>query len=231
MVGLIAAFVLLALWIAMQVIALTVVHLNTLIDGLRSLWLVYFITFLHMGLFITVHDACHGTVAPGRPQINLWVGRIFSFLYASFSFKKLQEKHRQHHQFAETQKDPDYFLEGKDSVARWALRFMGQYISIGQILMMTFIAQILIHGLSLPEANVFLFWVAPSVLSSFQLFYFGTYLPHRLPGINFDYRDQAQNISVPWILSLISCYHFGVYHRLHHRSPSIPWYNLPRRNE
>jgi beta-carotene/zeaxanthin 4-ketolase len=41
------------------------------------------------------------------------------------------------------------------------------------------IFSILHWGLQAPLPNLFLFWILPIVLSSMQLFFFGTYLPHR----------------------------------------------------
>ena len=31
------------------------------------------------------------------------------------------------------------------------------------------------------EIQLIVLWIIPSILATFQLFYFGTYLPHRLP--------------------------------------------------
>ncbi len=32
-----------------------------------------------------------------------------------------------------------------------------------------------------PESSIWFFWVIPAFLGTLQLFYFGTYLPHRKP--------------------------------------------------
>jgi beta-carotene/zeaxanthin 4-ketolase len=45
---------------------------------LGILWM----TFLYTGLFITAHDAMHGSLCRGHPQVNLWIGRIVVFAYA-----------------------------------------------------------------------------------------------------------------------------------------------------
>jgi beta-carotene ketolase (CrtW type) len=73
--------------------------------------------------------------------------------------------------------------------------------------------------------RVLLVVTLPLLLSSWQLFLVGTYLPHRgqrLPELN------AHPISLnlpPW-LSLLACFHFG-YHREHHDNPGLNWYQLP----
>jgi beta-carotene ketolase (CrtW type) len=72
--------------------------------------------------------------------------------------------------------------------------------------------------------NLILFWELPAVLSTLQLFYFGTYLPHR--GVHdkgniHQSRSQAKN----HIWAFISCYFFG-YHYEHHAYPHMPWWKL-----
>jgi beta-carotene ketolase (CrtW type) len=73
--------------------------------------------------------------------------------------------------------------------------------------------------------NVLLFCTLPLLLSSLQLFVFGTYLPHRgqrLP----QRRPHADSLELaPW-LSLLACFHFG-YHREHHDAPTLAWFELP----
>jgi len=78
-----------------------------------------------------------------------------------------------------------------------------------------------------PLTNLLLFWVAPALLSTFQLFYFGTYLPHRLPAAGYDNMHRAVSSNYPVWLSLLTCFHFG-YHLEHHVQPVVPWWRLPR---
>jgi beta-carotene ketolase (CrtW type) len=73
--------------------------------------------------------------------------------------------------------------------------------------------------------RVLLFTTLPLLLSSLQLFVFGTYLPHR---VQRHPKRHAHPISLdlpPW-LSLLACFHFG-YHREHHDNPGLSWYELP----
>lgn len=53
-------------------------------------------TFLYTGLFITAHDAMHGSVCPTHPRINNVIGAIAVRLYALFSYRKLVKKHSEH---------------------------------------------------------------------------------------------------------------------------------------
>jgi beta-carotene ketolase (CrtW type) len=64
-------------------------------------------------------------------------------------------------------------------------------------------------------------------LSSFQLFTFGTWLPHRNLKIPFADWHRARSNDYPAWLSFLTCYHFG-YHWEHHEWPFVPWWKLPR---
>jgi beta-carotene ketolase (CrtW type) len=79
--------------------------------------------------------------------------------------------------------------------------------------------------LATPIANVLLFCTLPLLLSSLQLFFVGTYLPHRhqAPASN---PHQAISLDWPEWLSLLACYHFG-YHLEHHEAPQLCWFQLP----
>src|SRR4051812_45682670 len=54
-------------------------------------------TWLHTGLFITAHDAMHGTLAPGRARLNAAVGALAVALYAAFPYATLAREHKRHH--------------------------------------------------------------------------------------------------------------------------------------
>lgn len=172
---------------------------------------------LYTGLFITAHDAMHGTVAPNNPKLNIAFGQICTFLYALFPFKALYAKHHQHHQFVHSDKDPDYH-EGK--FMAWYYQFIKQYLSWWQIVLMAVIYNVL--KIYLPEKNLLMFWVLPSLLSTLQLFYFGTYLPHKGEHQNI-YQSKTQSKNHVW--AFFSCYFFG-YHYEHHQSPATPWWRL-----
>ncbi|MBU2045143.1 MAG: fatty acid desaturase, partial [Bacteroidetes bacterium] len=44
---------------------------------------------LYTGLFITAHDAMHGTVAPKNKNLNNFLGQVCTVCYALFPFQKL----------------------------------------------------------------------------------------------------------------------------------------------
>lgn len=198
-------------------------------DSAAAVGLILWIQFLYCGIFIVTHDACHGTACPGNPLLNQWLGRIAAGLYAAFAFDQLVPKHAAHHAHVGSSSDPDFHdqTEGSDNFFRWGLRFFRQYLSFRQILIMMAVAQIFFHILKIPERNVIQFWVVPAILSGFQLFLFGTWLPHR-SSKNYPYPDHhcARDSGYPWLLSLISCWHFG-YHHTHHKYPGVPWFRLP----
>ena len=53
-------------------------------------------THLYTGLFISAHDAMHGTVSKNK-RINRLIGQITSFLFAFNFYNELLPKHHQHH--------------------------------------------------------------------------------------------------------------------------------------
>jgi beta-carotene ketolase (CrtW type) len=171
---------------------------------------------LYTGLFITAHDAMHGTVSPNR-GLNNFVGYLSTFLYASFWYPQLFTKHHKHHSHVHTPDDPDYH---KGSFFAWYVQFIRNYLSIWQIVVMAIVFNIL--KIWIPQPNLIMFWVVPSLLSTLQLFYFGTYQPHKGEHDNRHFaRSQRRN----HITAFLSCYFFG-YHYEHHESPGVPWWRL-----
>ncbi|KAA8482559.1 beta-carotene ketolase (CrtW type) [Arcticibacter tournemirensis] len=171
---------------------------------------------LYTGLFITAHDAMHGTIYPSE-RVNFITGQICTALYAAFSFKKLNIKHHQHHKYVHSDLDPDY---SEGSFIRWYFKFMPEYMSVLQFICMAVSFNVL--AMWFPQKNLVLFWVAPALLSTLQLFYFGTWLPHHGEHNNKHYSGtQKKN----HLLGFLSCYFFG-YHYEHHEYPGIPWWKL-----
>lgn len=171
---------------------------------------------LYTGLFITAHDAMHGTVSPNR-WLNNAIGQVCTALYAAFPFKRLYKKHHEHHRHVHTEDDPDYHT---GSFLRWYFNFMKEYISWQQLLMMAVLFNVL--KLWFSESNIVVFWVVPSLLSTLQLFYFGTWLPHHGEHNNV---HQSSTQKRNHVLAFFSCYFFG-YHYEHHDSPGTPWWRL-----
>lgn len=188
--------------------------------------LVLAICWLNVGLFIIAHDCMHGSLAPGRPALNRWVGRIALALYAGFSFDRLLPKHFEHHRRPGSPEDPDFHADHPKHFGRWYLAFFRQYFGLRELLVLTAVVAFYVFMLRAPYANLLLFWALPAILSSLQLFYFGTFLPHRQGDRAFDDRHNARSNDFSWLVSLLTCFHFG-YHLEHHRSPQTPWWGLP----
>ena len=181
---------------------------------------VYLMIFVQMhlftGLFITAHDAMHGTISKNR-KINDLMGYISVFLYAGFFYNNLYNKHHKHHKHVHTNHDPDYAPHG---FWRWYVRFMLNYVNWIQLVIMAVAYNLLKIWFS--EANLLLFWVLPSLLSTFQLFYFGTYVPHKG---EHDNEHHSTTLPKNHFFAFISCYFFG-YHLEHHLKPATPWWQL-----
>ncbi len=182
------------------------------------------LTWLNVGLFIIAHDCMHGSLAPGRPAVNRNVGRVVLALYAGFSFDRLLPKHHDHHKHAGTDGDPDFSQANR--FWPWYFAFFREYFGLREfgVLAVLLWSYILILGAS--PVSALLFWGVPAILSSLQLFYFGTYLPHRGGEADFADRHRARSNDFGYLASLLSCYHFG-YHHEHHCSPKTPWWGLP----
>jgi beta-carotene ketolase (CrtW type) len=177
---------------------------------------------LFTGLFITGHDGMHGTILPGRPSVNLGIGTLACFLYAGLSFKKLKTNHNKHHQMPGTPGDPDY-CERSQNFFVWYFTFMWRYITIWQLLIMAVLFNVLL--IWFPEVRLIILWIVPAFISTFQMFYFGVYAPHRQPHTDemMPYRSRTQKRNDVW--AFLSCYFFG-YHYEHHASPGTPWWRL-----
>jgi len=188
--------------------------------------LVLAICWLNVGLFIVAHDAMHGSLAPGHPRVNLWTGRAALALYAGFSFDRLRPKHFEHHRSPGTAEDPDFSADHPRSFWRWYGAFFRQYFGLRELAVLTGMVALYVLVLGADYPNLLLFWALPAILSSLQLFLFGTFLPHRAEERPFADRHNARSNDYGWLVSLLTCFHFG-YHHEHHRSPGTPWWRLP----
>ncbi|WP_287128846.1 fatty acid desaturase [Candidatus Cyanaurora vandensis] len=225
--GLVTAFTVIGLW------AVSLVWLLQLdLVAVPVFWLVPLFfgrVFLHTGLFITAHDAMHGSVYGANRKLNDAVGTLAVGLYALLPYQKLCTKHWQHHRTPATAEDPDFYMGEHRRWFPWYACFMGNYLKGRESVPMIVGINGVFYGLmwlgQVPVANLLLFWMGPLVLSSVQLFYFGIFLPHRRPvtGYTNRHRTMSNNFSPLW--SFLSCYHFG-YHWEHHEYPYLPWYKL-----
>jgi beta-carotene ketolase (CrtW type) len=193
---------------------------------LLALPLVAVLSWLSVGLFIVAHDAMHGSLAPGRRGVNLFWGRLTLLLYAGFWMDRLLPKHFAHHKHVGTERDPDFAADHPTRFWPWYLQFMTRYFRLREFLVLSVIVWSYVLLLGAPIGNLLLFWALPSILSSLQLFYFGTFLPHRHEEAEFADEHRSRSNAFPAWLSLLTCFHFG-YHREHHLSPGTPWWQLP----
>jgi len=182
--------------------------------------------FLSTGLFITAHDSMHGSLAPGRPKLNRAIGIVAVLLYALFDYRRLLAAHKEHHRTPAAPGDPDWHDGQHTGFFRWYIAFLRRYVTVAQIIGMAVAFNLLQYGLGFSTPRLLVFWVAPPVLSTFQLFYFGTFKPHRLPVGGHTNRHNATTSGYPVWLSFLTCYHFG-YHDTHHAQPGVPWWRLP----
>ena len=189
--------------------------------------LIPWFTFLYTGLFVTGHDAMHESIAPNHPRLNRLLGELALFLYGFIPYEKLHEAHTNHHLFPASHHDPDFHNGRHKHPVLWYFRFMRSYWTLGQSVSIIVIYNGLYRVMGVPEANLLVFWAIPSLLSSVQLFYFGTYLVHRKLPNTYDTNLCANSNYWPWLISLVTCYHFG-YHREHHAFPDVPWWRLPQ---
>ncbi len=179
-------------------------------------------THLFTGLFITGHDGMHGTIRPHDGKTNKIIGTIASFLYAGLSFGRLRKNHQKHHTNPGTQSDPDYCVKSQNFFV-WYFTFMWRYVTVWQILIMAVLFNVLLIWFS--EARLILLWIVPAFLSTFQMFYFGVFAPHRQPHVDEMMPYRSRTLARNHIVAFLTCWFFG-YHFEHHASPETPWWRL-----
>ena len=184
---------------------------------------------LHTGLFIIGHDAMHGVLWPKKSRWNNALGAAALGLYAALPYHQCRVKHHRHHSATATRDDPDFPSTLRSGIWGWYGEFMAGYLSWRQ--MTRLLTGWAILGLMLLPSNpwawcsILLFYTLPLLLSSLQLFVFGTYLPHRGQRLPNPTAEPRSLHFPPW-LSLLACFHFG-YHREHHNRPDLCWFQLP----
>ena len=186
-------------------------------------------TWLSVGLFIVSHDAIHGSLAPGRPGVNRAYGWIAMTVYAGFDYDALARSHAGHHEAPGTADDPDFSADHPTHGLRWAREFFTHHFTLRPLIFVNAVVwgYVLLLGASM--TNVFVFYGVPALLSAAQLFYFGTYRPHRHADDAFADEHNARSDRMAPALALLTCYNFGGYHHEHHLYPGEPWWRLPRR--
>lgn len=186
-------------------------------------------TILQTGLFITAHDGMHGSIYPGHPKLNHGIGALALGLYAFLPYKTLLKKHTLHHAHPASSQDPDFHDGTHTHPIQWYCGFMMRYLNLRQnwIPLLVLIGLYFYLSFYLSGQSLFLFWILPLILSSIQLFYFGTYLPHREPKQGYLDQHRAASTSLSPFWALLTCYYFG-YHWEHHERPQTPWFQLAR---
>jgi beta-carotene/zeaxanthin 4-ketolase len=221
--GLLVAMTIAILWIG-SLVFLSFIDIVRLSPGLILLGILGRI-FIQTGIFIVAHDAIHGSICPRNRKLNDAIGQFAVTLYALLDYQQLAVNHWQHHLQPGQASDPDFHDCNRFI---WYLRFMKGYLNLRQIIIQFLglgtILIVLHVGLHIPVSNLFLFWILPIFFSTMQLFYFGTYLPHRASNPENSHQATSSNYSLVW--SFLTCYHFG-YHWEHHEYPFLAWYDLP----
>ncbi len=220
--GIVWAIVIISLWflsfvgfLSIDLTQISAVYLTAIVLGR---------TLLQTGLFILAHDAMHQSLVPNSATLNHAIGKFAIGLYAVLNYNQCLRNHQHHHQIPGQVGDPDFHDGSNSQALGWYFRFLRNYLPISQMLL--FLAIVgsgllgLIFVLQVPVMNCILIWMVPLILSSLQLFCFGTYLPHRHPD------NLTRSAYYPKVISLLVCYHFS-YHQEHHTYPTVPWYALP----
>ncbi len=177
--------------------------------------------YLYTGLFITAHDAMHGTVSKNK-FINKIIGSISTLLFAGLSYNKLITNHFKHHKNPGEEADPDFYTKSQNFFIWWGT-FLWRYTTITQLIIMAVAFNVL--KIWFDQISIIAFWVVPAFLGTFQLFFFGTYLPHKYPHTENMQPHKARTQIRNHLWAMLTCYFFG-YHYEHHESPRTPWWRL-----
>lgn len=183
-------------------------------------------TWLSTGMFITAHDCMHGSFAPGRPNLNRTAGRTTLMLYAGLDYDRLLPNHFAHHRHVGTADDPDFHAADPTRPVGWLIRFFRTYYTHWQIVRIVAVLSVY-QLLDASLLNILVFWAVPALLALVQLFFFGTFLPHRHEATPFADRHNARSSKFGRVASVLTCFNFGGYHHEHHLHPHVPWWRLP----
>jgi beta-carotene/zeaxanthin 4-ketolase len=191
--------------------------------------------WLSVGVFIVCHDAMHGSLVPGRPRVNAAIGAVLLALYAGFAWRQLRDAHFDHHKLAGRPGDPDFDEHNPGHFWRWYGTFFRRYFGWRSLVFVHTVVGIYWLVIGIPMVQIVLLYGLPALGSSLQLFYFGTFRPHRhesgeaaagFAANPFPDRHNTRSEDFGTLASLASCFHFG-YHLEHHRRPDVPWWALP----
>jgi beta-carotene ketolase (CrtW type) len=220
-----AAGAIMSAWVAIHLGAIFTVDLAAA-PWLLVAALVLVQTWLSTGLFIIAHDCMHGSLAGPGNRWNRRIGRLALMIYAGLDYDAMRPAHIAHHRHVGTASDPDFDADSPTSPLRWLVTFFMGYYSHIQLVRITVMA-VAWMALGASLFNIVVFWAVPALLALLQLFFFGTFLPHRHEERAFADAHRARSVGPGGIWSVLSCFHFGGYHLEHHRFPQLPWWRLP----
>jgi beta-carotene/zeaxanthin 4-ketolase len=224
-IGLSLAAAIMGAWILLHIGGVFLLDVSAT-PALAMLLIILVQTWLSVGLFIVAHDAMHGSLAPFRPGVNRAVGRLALGLFASLSYDRMLPKHHAHHRHAGTPLDPDFDDDNPRAFLPWFATFARRHVGWREVAAQTVFVGLYVFVLGVTWANLLLFWALPALLATVQLFYFGTYRPHRHGEEPFTDRHRSRSENFPVWLSVLTCFNFG-YHHEHHDVPHVPWWRLP----
>ncbi|WP_298468254.1 fatty acid desaturase [uncultured Erythrobacter sp.] len=225
-VGLALAALIAGSWLGIHIYGMFIFEL-TLANLPFALALAAVQCWLSVGVFIVCHDAMHGSLAPGRERLTSAIATVLLFLYAGFGWKTLRDAHFTHHKLAGHAGDPDFDENNPSHFVKWYGTFFKRYFGWRSLLYVHTVVGIYWLVIGIPMAQIFVLYGAPALLSSLQLFYFGTYRPHyHAEDKPFADDHNARTNDFGTLASLATCFHFG-YHLEHHRRPDVPWWALP----
>lgn len=183
--------------------------------------------WLSVGVFIVAHDAMHGSLAPNHPRLAAHIAAVLLFLYAGFGWTTLRKAHFEHHDRAGHAGDPDFDEHNPSSFLRWYATFFKRYFGWRSLTFVSAVVGVYWLVIGIPMVQIVALYGVPAIASSLQLFYFGTFRPHR-HGVAEPFADDhnARTDGFSSAVSLATCFHFG-YHLEHHRRPDVPWWALP----
>jgi len=217
--GILIALIIILLWAGHLIYSLQ--YVQVIFDSPFLYLHILIQAYLYTGLFITAHDAMHKTVSRTK-WLNNFIGRSSTLLFAGLSYKRLLINHFKHHKYPGETNDPDFSIRSQNFFIWWGT-FLFRYATVLQIITMAVAFNLL--KFLFDELSIWMYWVIPAFLGTLQLFYFGTYIPHKKPHTENMKPHNARTLKKNHLWALLSCYFFG-YHYEHHQSPGIPWWKL-----
>lgn len=228
-IGILLATAIFTAWIGVHLWAMFVYRMDS-----GNFWIVPIIfalqCWLSVGMFIVAHDAMHGSLSPSAKGVGQVIGAVLLFIYAGFGWQKMRDAHFDHHKYTGTAKDPDYNDDNPHDFWPWYMLFLKRYFGWMSMAWVWTVVLTYYFVLGIPPQNIALLYGFPAITSSLQLFYFGTYRPHRREDAGFADTHNSRTNNYSAIASLFSCFHFG-YHHEHHLSPATPWWGLPAQHK